>query len=139
MSLTELFERLGAPLVNSRWSWGSVDADGNVLLRVWQDRVKRFDGRQMVEVWDQGRHEADPGNPGRNERLRHIEMVGTGAPCYMIMCIAKDPGASTRKIKSFIERNLFVGGAPEKNGGRWWIPITNRVPVAHALPRTVTR
>ncbi len=37
MSITAMFENLGAPLANSRWSWGGVRQDGAVVLRVWQN------------------------------------------------------------------------------------------------------
>ncbi len=45
MSQAELFETLGAPLKNVRWSWGGVrKSDGAVFLRVWQDGTKKSMG-----------------------------------------------------------------------------------------------
>lgn len=35
MAQTQSFEWLGAPLVNTRWSWGAVRRDGIVFLRTF--------------------------------------------------------------------------------------------------------
>ncbi len=50
MGITELFEKLGAPLKNQIWSWGAVSEEGDVYLRVWQDRFRIIDGKQTVQV-----------------------------------------------------------------------------------------
>jgi len=45
------FAWLGAPLVNSRWSWGAVrPTDGTVFLLVWQDRMAEVGGARLVQV-----------------------------------------------------------------------------------------
>jgi hypothetical protein len=50
MSLSTFFTKLGAPLANVRWSWGSVRPDGSVVLRVWQDRTKKLDDKLCVQL-----------------------------------------------------------------------------------------
>jgi hypothetical protein len=37
-----LFEKLGAPLKNTVWSWGGVRADGAIFLRVWEDEKRKI-------------------------------------------------------------------------------------------------
>lgn len=109
ISITEFFTRLGAPLRNPMWSWGSVRIDGTVFLRVWQDRTKAIDGAKCLMVLHTSAH-ADVNNLGYEERQRHIELLRTGAPCFMVLCIAKDSTSSPRKIASFIRERLFKGG-----------------------------
>jgi hypothetical protein len=51
MTLSQLFEQLGAPLANVRWSWGAVrESDSAVFLRVWQDECRPIDGRMCVRI-----------------------------------------------------------------------------------------
>ena len=128
MSLTQHFKKLGAPLKNSRWSWGAVrESDGVVFLRVWQDRKIRLDGKTYMMVTH---HEAYVGNEsslGYIERLAHVDLVRGGRPVYMIVCIAKDTNARPRKIKSFIADDLFLGGEMIEHDGETWIEQAGRV------------
>ena len=109
ISITEFFSRLGAPLRNPMWSWGSVRIDGTAFLRVWQDRMKSIDSAKCLMVSHTSAH-ADVDNLGYEERQRHIELIRKGAPCFMVLCIAKDSTGSPRKIASFIRDRLFKGG-----------------------------
>lgn len=60
-------------------------------------------------------------NLGHAERLRHVEMIRSGAPAYMIMCLAVDPKAAPRMIASFNEREVFLGGELVEADGDWWL------------------
>ena len=134
MSLSSHFERLGAPLTNSRWSWGAVGGNGAVYLRVWQDRVVRRDGKQLVEVTHQEKYGDGRGrdNLGYAERLRHVGLIRDGAPSFMVMCLSTAPHApdSPREIQSYNEKDLFVGGDLHELDGDFWLEIVDRVPVA---------
>lgn len=130
MTLSALFEWLGAPLKNVRWSWGSLRAaDGAVFLRVWEDGFKQLQGLQVVDVlhttWE-GR------SPGFNERKEHLELVKRGAPCYMIVCVAKDPSESPRVIESFDARYLYKGGQVLERVSHAYIQVVARVPAERA-------
>lgn len=128
MSLTQHFEKLGAPLKNNRWSWGAVRAtDGAIFLRVWQDQKIRIDGKTYMMA---SHHEAYIGNersPGYRERLEQLELARSGVQVYMIICIVKDADELPRKIDSFIEDDLFVGGKLIEHEGDTWIEQAGRI------------
>ena len=130
MTLTGLFKYVGAPLANSRWSWGAVrPVDGAVFLRVWQDEVRKSGKRYLARVTAIAHFQGDECNLGFAERMRHIELIRQGARSFMIMCEAKDVHASPRAIGKFNEREVFVGGALEEADGEWWLEMTSRQPV----------
>lgn len=131
MTQTEMFKRLGAPLANSRWSWGAVRAGDNaVFLRVWQDRQTRQDGRLYFMVTHHEKYAGKEDNLGYQERLVHVDLIRAGAPCYMIMCLAKDVEAAPRKIKDFNRGEVFVGGKVMELGGDIWVEMVGRKPIA---------
>jgi hypothetical protein len=110
MSISGLFSTLGAPLVNNRWSWGAQRrTDNAVFLRVWQD-LKFIDeeGRSFMLV--DARSNDETHSPGYRERLGHLDLIRSGAPCFMIMCSAKDTAASPRTIDDYDDVDVFVGG-----------------------------
>lgn len=134
MSQAELFKRLGAPLHNVRWSWGSVrPSDGSVFLRVWQDRMTRHDGRLFFMATHHDSYQDRPSDLGYQERLRHVAKVRAGAGCYMVMCLAENTEAIPRTIKSFNRDELFVAGAVREIDGDTWIEMAERVSVARVV------
>ena len=132
---SELFRRLGAPLTNTVWSWGALrESDGVVFLRVWQDRERRIDGKWCTMLLQDVAAAPDPGNLGRQERMRHLDLIRSGAACYLVMCEAKDVDASPRTIKSINDREVFVGGQLFELDGDLWIQRVARRPVSDVLP-----
>jgi putative restriction endonuclease len=130
MSKSSFFARLGAPLRNARWSWGSQRvSDGAIFLCVWQD-LKFVDEGRIHMLIDRpagpGDYEA---NPGHSERQRHIQSIRSGAPCFLVMCTAVDADARPRKIHSLNEDELFIGGALVERDGDTWIQTAGRRPV----------
>jgi hypothetical protein len=131
MTQTEMFKRLGAPLANSRWSWGAVRAeDKAVFLRVWQDRQTRKDGRLYFMVTHHEKYAGKEENLGYQERLVHVDLIRAGAPCYMIMCLAEDVEAAPRKIKDFNRAEVFVGGKVMELNGDTWVEMVDRKPIS---------
>src|SRR5262249_47998209 len=111
MNQTAFFAMLGAPLVNSRWSWGAArPMDGTVFLRVWQDQLRAHDGSQFVQVTHHARFHNGPVNYGYRERLEHVDLIQGGAPCYLIVCEAVDPAAKPRRVTRFNATEVFPGG-----------------------------
>lgn len=127
MSQSELFETLGAPLNNVRWSWGGVRGlDGAVFLRVWQDGTIKVNGKRYIWV----SVENPPGDDlGENERMDHLKLVQSGQPCYLVMCQAVDTSAAPRTIQSFNRSEVFETGEVILKDGDYWIEITGRVKV----------
>lgn len=127
MSISHLFERLGAPLRNVRWSWGAVTATGDVYLKVWTDELVTKDGKRWARLTRHSAFADRPGNLGWLERKKHVSMVEQGARSYALLCRAEDPQAETRTIASFDNRSLFVGGSvltdPE---GDHWLELVER-------------
>jgi hypothetical protein len=134
MSISSLFQRLGAPLANNRWSWGAERAsDGAVFLRVWQDHKFMEGDRSYFQV---DRHTpAEIGSPGLRERLRHIEQIRSGAPCFLVMCRAVDIHVVPRTIQDFDDIDLFVGGDIVERDGAVWVQKTGRRSVDSLVPR----
>lgn len=131
MSLSELFNRIGAPLHNKRWSWGSVrEKDGAVFLRVWQDETKLFNDKRFMRITANDYFQNnDPNNLGYQERLNQIQQIRGGAKCYMIVCIAQDTNAVPRAIKSFNGNEIFEGGELITEAGDVWLEFGKRLPV----------
>jgi hypothetical protein len=128
MTITDIFRQLGAPLANSRWSWGGVRPDGVVILRVWQDEVKRRDGVNWAQLTHRQEFAAKENDLGYQERNRHVALVLAGAACFLVMCEAKDPGRVPREIRRFNERELFSTGAVAEYADNTWIALAERVP-----------
>jgi hypothetical protein len=130
MTLSDLFKSVGAPLANIRWSWGAVrSSDGAVFLRVWQDETRRLDGRRFVLVADPIFFAGREDSLGYAERLSHLALIRRGAASFMIMCLAEDPQADPRAIKSFNRDDVFVGGTLLEADGKWWLELANRLPI----------
>jgi hypothetical protein len=136
MSQKELFDKLGAPLVNARWSWGAVNArDGAVFLRVWQDETQRIDGRLFMRITANDYFpNNDPTNLGWQERLRHVGLVRAGALSFMIMCVARDVNATPREVQSFNRSEVFRGGQLIDADGDAWLELRERVRVQDVHP-----
>jgi hypothetical protein len=131
MSLAQLFKKIEAPLANQRWSWGAKRIDGSVVLRVWQDQKEKIDEKWHMLVSHHERYTDNEENLGYQERLSHMETIKNGAKCYMIMCLAKDPGASPRSIKSFNDKDIFVGGGIVEHNGNTYVELADR----HAISK----
>ena len=127
MSLTKYFKTLGAPLHNTRWSWGAVRDDGTVILRVWQDESKVLDGVSHQRITFFQKFEDDPDNRGFKERQGHLELIKAGAKSYMVMCIAKDVAAMPRQVKSYIKDAVFEGGELREIDGDFWLERKSRI------------
>lgn len=131
MTLTDLFSYLGTPLANQRWSWGAVRiSDGAVFLRVWQDEQRKIDGSWFTQITFTEFSKANPSNLGYAERLKHVELIRSGSPSYMVMCQARDIGANPREVASFDRNDVFVGGRLIDINGDYWLERSARRPVS---------
>jgi hypothetical protein len=129
ISQKEFFEDLGAPLVNARWSWGSVRHDGIVFLRVWQHLAEKQHDSLCVPIAWEKEDEGGKGSSGYKERMKHFALIKNGAPCFLVMCQVNDDSEKTWKVKDFDRENVFRGGRLFNLEGNWWIEIGPRVSV----------
>jgi hypothetical protein len=130
MSLSVFFSRLGAPLRNPRWSEGAVrDSDGAVFLRVWQDEKFVENRRPYMRLTHCLDYADRPGHYGHQERIRHVQLVSRGAPCYMVMCRTDEPTATPRSLRCFNNLDVFAGAELRKHEGDFWLRIEARCPV----------
>ncbi|MGR2705656.1 hypothetical protein [Pseudomonas sp. AU10] len=128
MTLSGLFEKLGAPLNNPRWSWGSVrDSDGMIFLRVWQDGSQKIGEKRYIWVFDESLQSS---NLGADERLRHTRLLQAGCPCYLVMCEAVDTSAIVRVVRGFNKNEVFEAGEILLFEGAYWLELKGRVPAA---------
>lgn len=134
MSQKALFERLGAPLKNVRWSWGAVRAkDGAVFLRVWQDETLRRGTSTFMRLTSNEHFQTtNPTDLGYQERQKHVAVVSAGARCYMIMCVAMDTTAEPRVVESFNSHEVWLGGDLIDVDGDTWLELKNRVGISDA-------
>lgn len=132
MSITALFERLGAPLKNQRWSWGSEASDGTIFLRVWQGETTRIGGKFYVRLTDRHIFEGK-NNRGYEERVAHVQRIREGASVYCIFCEPVDPVAEPKTIKAIIDTHLFPGLSLIEHEGEAWLEFGMRVPIAPFL------
>ena len=125
-------DRLGAPLVDTGWSWGAISpSTGHVYLRVWDDELGTLKGRRCVRITDS--ELPDPADPGDRERHAHVQEIERGVKPYCVVLTAVDPRESPRRIKSFDETALLVGGALVRDSeGRVWLEDAGRCPVPAA-------
>ena len=109
MTITDLFDQLGAPLRNHRWSWGSLSPNGCLFLRVWADRIPpTTDGMRHVLLM----HNAgSTDSPGWGERKEHVERIrrNHSMPVLCIVCTAVDPEATPRDIRDFDRKTILRG------------------------------
>ena len=130
MSITEMFERLGAPLKNIRWSWGAVrEVDQTVILRVWQLGTRKIEGKRFVWVASEN---SNSENLGENERLEHIGLIRNGYRCLMVMCQAVDADVVPHTLQSFNKNEVFEGGELVAYEGGIWLELSRRMPVREA-------
>jgi len=131
MSLSALFNSLGAPLHNNRWSWGAIrKEDCAVFLRVWQDETKIFNDKRFMRITaNEYFQNNDPNNLGYQERLSQIEQIRNGAKSYMIVCVAEDTNAIPRSITSFNSNEVFEGGELITEAGDVWLEFGKRLAV----------
>src|SRR5687768_5825819 len=122
MSISDFFKKLGAPLKNTRWSWGAIrPADEAVFLRVWQDRKIVRERVIYMMVTHHEKYANDEAALGYQERMQHVSKLRAGSRCYMVMCLAKNPNASPRKIRSFDHDRIFVGGSLVEHDGDTYV------------------
>ena len=127
MTISRFFrDRLGAPLVNASWSWGAISpSTGHLYLRVWGDELGTLRGRRCVRITDN--ELPDPADPGDRERHAHVQEIERGVKPYCVILTAVDPRESPRKIKSFDETALLVGGDLIRDSeGRFWLEDAGR-------------
>ena len=137
-SVTEVFQRLGAPLANQRWSWGAVrSADGMVFLRVWQDQTRKIGDARYVEVANHELFAGPASNNGYTERLIHLDTIRNGSASVLVMCEVKDRHADPRAIKSVNDRDVFIGGRLAELDQRTWLELTDRKPLSEIARRGI--
>ena len=130
MTISRFFrDRLGAPLLDTGWSWGAISpSTGYVYLRVWDDELGTLNGRSCVRITNSVL--PDPADPGDCERHAHVQEIERGAKTFCVILTAVDPQASPRKIKSFDGTALMVGGALLRDSeGRFWLGNGGRCPI----------
>ena len=125
MSISGFFEHcLKARLKNVRWSWGAMDDEGSVYLRVWEHEFRSIDGkRHALILRSPDASDARPGRPGRRERENHVERIRQGAKAFCVVCRARDPWATPKSIDSF-EPSPLPGGRIVTKDGNLYLCIT---------------
>jgi len=132
-TFTDFCAYLGCPLVNSRWSWSALSADGRrAVFTVWSDEVR--DRKYVLHPVSERR----PGVPEEaDSRLGALEVERIAAAvaadpsieAFGILSIAKDPKATPRVRESYDDDTLFRLKVVHEDG----------VYVAHLVARPAVR
>jgi hypothetical protein len=129
MSISHFFkDRLGAPLSNTRWSWGAVNAQtGQVFLRVWVDERQTVGSTDQIHLLGSDWNRRSPGYP---ERERQVALLRSSAGGYGVLCVAQNPHTrGARKIKEFDDQMLLKFGSLIERDGAVYATIVGSVPV----------
>lgn len=143
LRITAFFaNRLHAPVLNARWSWGAFDPSTNtIFLRVWSDEEHDLEGRRAYRIVD----DEDDGEPksatrvlSERERAEHIERIREGAASYGVLCVSKEPNTRKRAIERFDDQTLLVLGELIVRGGCVYAIVAGETPVDAVLQRAAS-
>jgi hypothetical protein len=139
MPMSLMFEKLGAPLHNKVWSWGATTEDENtVYLRVWQNETTVIDGKNYVLIYAEEVKERK--RAGHSERRRHVNLIRSGASCYLIFCEPKKPLTMPRKVLDYISDRVYPTGELIEHQQSIWIEYLPGIPFdrhIHSMTRPV--
>lgn len=128
-SLSRYFELLGAPLKNSRWSWGAVrQSDGAIFLRQWEDHIFEHEGARYVGIWYELAPPPEPTDLGARERWEHVKQVKKNGRCFIVIVVAKSPIVTNREIAWFDERQVYPADAPQRIGDHLAVRLGKPIP-----------
>lgn len=121
MSVSNMFQRLGAPLKNIRWSWGAVSKCGDVYLRVWEEDLTCLEGKRVVRVRLPRERQPDAfGKPGYKERVCHLKLIQSGSDSYGIVIRGRDAA----RIRDYISNKILIfGNLIEDDEGVYWLEV----------------
>ena len=96
--------RLQAPLKNPEWSYGSIDIEGSVILKIWSNEIINYpDGSRFAKVmWPN----VNLNRPGMKERNHHINLIKQGSSGYGFIC-SQEILNSKLRVKSYIDEYLI--------------------------------
>ena len=122
-----IWDSLGAPVKNVRWSWCALSPDGKrAVFTVWQDH---FDGRRYPIVYHEDRRKNDnanrPGWPEITDIVEHC-LANPDTEALGVLCKAKDPEADPRE-REWVEGNELLELRIERD--------QDGVPWAHIIGR----
>lgn len=121
------FIKLGAPLKNTRWSWGAIRKDESVILRVWQHERRQIDGSTYFRVTHFEAFTEKQENLGYQERIDQVHLIENGMKAFMVMCTVEDTNIKPWKVKEFNGDEVFHGGKLIKVDGDFWLEMTGRI------------
>jgi hypothetical protein len=101
-TFTKAYMDAGYELSNPRNQWSARTPDGSrVALTVWADEIDKSSEPWLLDTHDHPRFEEWGGRVGNAIRKKDIAyaLEALGGRCDLILCVAEDPTASTRKIK----------------------------------------
>lgn len=134
-SITKFLTRVGFPLHNTRWSWGSR-SDLGVLLTTWADDLDETGRFVRVLGWrSQARSTA-----GLTERMDHLRTLWSGGLAgYAVVATAQDTKTQPRKIRSYDNESVraIVSLVAQPNGSIW-AELGEHVPVTKLKKHAAT-
>ena len=118
-TLSAFFLEISAPLRNVRWSWGAKRADGSIVFRAWNDELLPDGKGRLIRLTNHAFYDGLRRNNGWNERLRQIEEVRQGAPAFVVICEARKPLTTPRKLVSYGASLVPVASIQFIDGDEW--------------------
>jgi|GEM_PF-6110577 len=108
MSISTLYNDLGAPLRNIRWSWGAVNPHTHsIFLSVWEDERKKLND-QIDTVRVTAYAQLDPRTDlGFRERINQVDEIISGRRAFLIFCRARSIMDRRRSLAIINSTQLF--------------------------------
>lgn len=124
MTKTEFARKHGILVTNIVWAWGGVQADGSVVLFVWDDEIEKINGVRCVQILDS----AFDSRQGYAERVGHLAQVASsGKPIKLAIQMRDKKAADEVSRTKGMVSDLFYAGAPFEHLGTTWVPIGSRI------------
>src|SRR5687768_14907957 len=98
-------------------------------------RSKKFieNGTAYYMLTHNGKYTGNLNDLGYQERAKHVDLVKAGVKCFLVMCVVQDQTVLPRTIKSFNDRDIFIGGELRERDGDTWIAMAGRTPAEQLM------
>ena len=111
ITLTKAFAHFGAKVVNPRWSWSAVSADGKVVvLTLWEDHLEKNGNGVKIAIADKESLHVWQYRRGNQERIRNLKLVADhlGGLFRVIKVKAKDPMVEPRSVATWTPDDKLI-------------------------------
>ena len=110
-TLTKAFAHFGAKVVNPRWSWSALSADGKtVVLTLWEDQLEENGDGVKIEIATKESLPIWQRRLGNQERIRNLKLARDhlDGRFRVIKVEAKDQNAEPRSVAKWTPDDKLI-------------------------------